>query len=204
VLLLDADLRRPKVADLLGLEGSVGLTTVVLGRASVADVVQEWGTSGLHVLPAGSAPPNPSELLGSGQMAKLLRELREGYDYVVVDTPPVLPVADAVILSRQVDGALVVANVTRAHRRHLSEAIRTLEQVGGRILGIVLNQVRREEEAYRYDGQSDPGWDVLPDGEPTQRAGDDAGRTAHRVEVSPVVAMSRPTGVPAGRQELRR
>lgn len=204
VLLVDADLRRPRVADLLGLEGSVGLTTVVLGRATVADVVQEWGTSGLHVLPAGSAPPNPSELLGSAQMAKLLRELRARYDYVVIDTPPVLPVADAVILSRQVDGVLVVANVTRAHRRHLSETLRTLEQVGGRTLGIVLNQVRREEETYRYDGQGDPGWDVLPDGEPGQRADDSAHRTAPGGVVGPMVAISPPTGAAAGRQELRR
>lgn len=205
VLLMDADLRRPRVANLLGLEGSVGLTTVVLGRALVADVVQEWGTSGLHVLAAGSAPPNPSELLGSVQMAKLLRELRARYDYVVVDTPPVLPVADAVILSRQVDGALVVANVTRAHRRHLSEAIRTIEQVDGRILGIVLNQVRREEETYRYDGQQDLGWDVLPDGEPSLRADDTADRTAPATEVRPMTAVPGPgLGAAAGRQELHR
>lgn len=204
VLLLDADLRRPKIADLLGLEGSVGLTTVVLGRASVAEVVQEWGPSGLHVLPAGSAPPNPSELLGSVQMARVLRELRARYDYVVVDTPPVLPVADAVILSRQVDGALVVANVTRAHRRHLSEAIRTMEQGGGRIVGIVLNQVRREEEAYRYEGRNDPGWDVLPDGEPTQPAPEDVGPTAPGGKVSSAVGTSRPTEAAGRRQELRR
>ncbi|MCW2900611.1 MAG: capsular exopolysaccharide family [Streptosporangiaceae bacterium] len=203
VLLMDADLRRPAIARLLGLEGAVGLTTVVLGRASVADVVQEWGTAGLHVLPAGSAPPNPSELLGSRQMAALLRDLRARYDYVVIDTPPVLPVADAVILSRQLDGTLIVANVTRAHRRHLTEALRSLEQVGGRVLGIVLNQVRREEETYRYDGDGDPGWDVLPDGEPMPRIDDGRRPPEPERQISPSVPMSQPaaTAVRAGGQE---
>lgn len=151
VLLVDADLRRPSVATVLGLEGAAGLTTVLVGEAEPADVVQEWGAAGLHVLTAGALPPNPSELLGSPAMAALLARLRGEYDHVVLDTAPVLPVADAAILSRVVDGTLVVANVTRVRRHQLTETLTGLDRLGGRTLGVVLNQVRRDESAYTYE-----------------------------------------------------
>jgi capsular exopolysaccharide synthesis family protein len=151
VLLVDADLRRPSVADLLGVEGAVGLTTVLLGQVRPEDVVQVWGSAGLHVLPSGPVPPNPSELLGSPAMRHLLDGLRAAYDYVVLDTTPLLPVADAAILSRAVDGSIVVANATRVRRHQFAEALRTLEGVDARVLGVVLNQVRRAGDAYRYE-----------------------------------------------------
>lgn len=150
VLLIDADLRRPAIADRLGLEASAGLTTVLLGRAPVADLVQEWGTGGLHVLASGPVPPNPSELLGSPAMRRLLERLRDDYDHIVVDTAPVLPVADAAILSRSVDGLLVLANVKRVRRAQLSETLRSLAHVEATVLGVVLNQVHREPEVYGY------------------------------------------------------
>ncbi len=150
VLLVDADLRRPMLAERLGIEGAAGLTSVLLGRVAVADVIQDWGPAGLQVLAAGPVPPNPTELLGSAAMGRLLRALREGYDYVVLDTAPVLPVADAVVLSRLVDGTLVVVNATRARRGELSETLSALDRVGAQVPGIVLNQVRRDEDAYGY------------------------------------------------------
>ncbi|TFV52993.1 polysaccharide biosynthesis tyrosine autokinase [Blastococcus sp. TF02A-35] len=150
VLLVDADLRRPAIAERLGLEGAAGLTTVLLGRAGLPDLVQEWGTSGLHVLTAGPVPPNPSELLGSPAMRRLLEAAREEYDHVVVDTAPVLPVADAAILSRSVDGVLLLANVTRVRRAQLTEALRSLAQVEAGVQGVVLNQVHREADVYGY------------------------------------------------------
>jgi capsular exopolysaccharide synthesis family protein len=151
VLLLDADLRRPTVATITGLEGAVGLTTVLLGQAALADVVQEWGSSGLHVLPAGGLPPNPAELLGSPRMQSLLREMRGRYRFVVIDSPPLLPVADAAVLSQYVDGVLVIADVTRARRRQLEAALRTLTQIDAPTLGVVLTRVPRKAEEYRYD-----------------------------------------------------
>lgn len=152
VLLVDTDLRRPSVAGLLQLEGAAGLTTVLLGRASVGDVVQDWGSSGLQVLPAGAVPPNPSELLSSPAMRRLVQQLRLDYDHVVLDAPPLLPVADAAILSHHVDGTLLVANVTTVRQHQLREGLHSLDRVHAHTLGLVLNQVRREGSAYRYDG----------------------------------------------------
>ena len=150
VLLVDADLRRPAVARVLGIEGGVGLTTVLAGEADVDDVVQEWGGSGLAVLPSGAVPPNPAELLSSPAMRRLVSELRTRYEYVVVDTPPVLPVADASVLSRVVDGMVVVANARRVRRRQLTQGLGDLSRVSAHVLGVVLNQVRRDEESYSY------------------------------------------------------
>jgi polysaccharide biosynthesis transport protein len=154
VLLVDADLRRPSIATALGIEGSVGLTTVLSGQAEVADVVQEWGTNGLDVLASGPVPPNPAELLGSPAMHRLVQELRRTYDYVVVDTAPLLPVTDAAVLSRVVDGTILVADAGRVRRGQVAQALANLEQVSGRVLGVVLNRIQRDETSYeyRYDG----------------------------------------------------
>jgi capsular exopolysaccharide synthesis family protein len=155
VLLVDADLRRPSVAGLLGLEGAAGLTTVLLGRASVQDVVQDWGDAGLSVLTTGPLPPNPSEFLSAPAMDAIVRDLRYKYDYVVLDTTPVLPVADAAMLSHSVDGVVVVADVRRVRRHQLTEALHTLAQVNGRTLGVALNRVRHREQLYgaRVEGR---------------------------------------------------
>lgn len=151
VVLVDGDLRRPSVAGYLGVEGSVGLSTVLIGRASLADVVQPWGEPHLHVLPAGAVPPNPSELVGSASMVWVLRELAAEYDFVVVDTPPLLPVTDAAILARLVDGAIMVAGAGRVRRHDLEGALAALETVGARLLGVVLNHLsHRQRDAYLY------------------------------------------------------
>ncbi|MFS0703553.1 polysaccharide biosynthesis tyrosine autokinase [Cellulomonas sp. 179-A 9B4 NHS] len=151
VALVDADLRRPSVGKYMGLEASVGLTTVLIGRASVDDVMQPWGTGALHVLPSGQVPPNPSELLGSRAMAQLLKDLTAKYDVVLIDTPPLLPVTDAAILARLTSGALLVVGADKLHRNQLRESVGALETVGARILGIVLNRLeRKQSEAYAY------------------------------------------------------
>lgn len=151
VVLVDADLRRPSVAKYMGLEGAVGLTTVLIGRAEAADVIQPWGNGYLHVLPSGQIPPNPSELLGSHAMGALLDELTTSYDVVLVDTPPLLPVTDAAVLSKLTGGALVVVGVDRLHRSQLTEALDALETVDARVLGIVLNrQPRKQADTYAY------------------------------------------------------
>jgi polysaccharide biosynthesis transport protein len=166
VLLVDADLRRPTVATALGIEGGAGLTSALLGQAPWADLVQEWGTAGLAVLPSGPIPPNPAELLGSPAMEGLIEQVRAAYDYVVVDTAPVLAVTDGVVLSRFVDGTLVVANAERVRRAQLAESLHTLSRVGSRVLGVVLNQVRRDEESYDYRRAEEPAddGDLVPAG----------------------------------------
>ncbi len=152
VLLVDADLRRPSIAGYLGLEGAVGLTTVLIGKAAFDDVVQPYANTSLDVLAAGQIPPNPSELLGSAAMRSLLDELSSQYDTVLIDTPPLLPVTDAAVLGRQVGGALVIAGMDRIHRPQLREALESLETAGCQVLGVVVNKVaRREVGAYVYE-----------------------------------------------------
>jgi polysaccharide biosynthesis transport protein len=151
VALVDADLRRPSVAEYMGLEGAVGLTTVLIGQADLADVIQPWGDGSLHVLPSGQIPPNPSELLGSRPMAELLERLASQYDIVLIDTPPLLPVTDAAILAKLAGGALVVVGADRLHRQQLADALGSLETVGARVLGLVLNRLaHRQSDAYSY------------------------------------------------------
>ncbi len=150
VLLIDADLRRPSMAALMGMEGAAGLTTVLIGRAEFGDVVQEWGAGDLHVLPSGQIPPNPSELLDSPAMTQLLEFLEQRYDYVILDTAPLLPVTDAAILSRLAMGTIVVANARRVRRHQLADALGFLGQVEGRVLGVVLNAANKTGEEYGY------------------------------------------------------
>lgn len=151
VALIDADLRRPSLAKYMGIEGQVGLTTVLIGRADVADVIQPWGNGYLHVLPSGQIPPNPSELLGSHAMAALLERLTNEYDVVLVDTAPLLPVTDAAILAKLTGGALVVVGADKLHEHQLAEAIGALKTVDARILGVVLNRLaRKQSDSYSY------------------------------------------------------
>lgn len=151
VVLIDADLRRPSVATSLGLEGQVGLTTVLIGRAEFDDVVQRWERSSLDVLPSGRIPPNPSELLGSKAMERLLEQLTARYDVVLLDTPPLLPVTDAAVLGNLAGGALVIAGADRVHRPQLRESMDALTTAGVHIHGLVLNRMARQETGtYAY------------------------------------------------------
>ncbi|GHG55687.1 chromosome partitioning protein [Flavimobilis marinus] len=157
VLLIDADMRRPSVAKYMGIEGHVGLTTVLIGRATMEDVVQPFGAGSLDVLAAGQTPPNPSELLGSGAMGELLERASAAYDVVIIDTPPLLPVTDATILARRTGGAIVVVGAERIQRAQLAESLSSLETAGARALGVVLNRAKRtKSDSYSYyDYRSD-------------------------------------------------
>ena len=151
VLLLDADLRNPSVATALGLEGSVGLTTILLGRAEPSDVIQQWGSSSLYILPAGQRPPNPSELLGSEPMEQLFQKLSHDFDFILVDSPPVVPVIDAVLINRLTHGLILVVADERTRKRDLASAVKSLETVDVPISGFALNMVANHKTAgYRY------------------------------------------------------
>jgi capsular exopolysaccharide synthesis family protein len=154
VVLVDADLRRARVAEMFGLEGAVGLTNVIRRQLPVADALQGWQDT-VAVLASGPLPPNPSEILGSQSMTALVDELSALADIVIFDAPPVLPVTDAVVLATQVDGVLVVARYGRTQRSLAAEAHRRLQGVGAHIVGFVLNGVpnsasRGYYEDYRY------------------------------------------------------
>ena len=148
VLLVDADLRRPRVAKRLGLEGSVGLTTVLIGRATFDDVVQPL-VGGVDVLAAGQLPPNPSELLGSEAMRGLVTEATTNYDYVLFDTAPLVPVADTAALSRVIGGVIVVVGSGGVDAAQFEEALASVQAAEGTLLGVVLNKLRAEDAGHR-------------------------------------------------------
>ena len=151
VLLVDADLRRPKLADYMGIEGAVGLTDVLVGRAELTDVIQPWGRAQLFVLPGGRIPPNPSELLGSARMTHLIAEFNRTFDVVIFDAAPLLPVTDAAILAKNVGGAIIVVAAGRTHKNQLKSAISVLDNVGAPISGLVLTMLpTKGPDAYGY------------------------------------------------------
>ncbi|QTE28902.1 polysaccharide biosynthesis tyrosine autokinase [Pengzhenrongella sicca] len=149
ICLVDADLRRPSVADYLELEGSAGLTTVLIGRATLDDVIQVPGQSGLHVLTSGQIPPNPSELVSSERMAQVLDELKSRYEMVLFDSPPLLPVTDAAVLGKLTEGVLLVAGAGIVTRDQLKDSIEMLSTVGARLFGLVLNRAPRRDGGSR-------------------------------------------------------
>ncbi|SFT69675.1 capsular exopolysaccharide family [Geodermatophilus amargosae] len=157
VALVDADLRRPSVADTFGLEGAAGLTTVLIGQAGLDDVLQEWGSAGLHVLTTGPLPPNPSELLASPAMADVLARLQETHDVVLIDGAPLLPVTDSAVLARIVSGTMVVADTSRIRRPALTSSLALLRRLDARVVGVVLTHVRqRSSDTYGYESTQEP------------------------------------------------
>ncbi|MFF0308440.1 polysaccharide biosynthesis tyrosine autokinase [Streptosporangium sp. NPDC004379] len=152
VILVDGDLRRPRVPHYLGIEGAVGLTDVLIGKMALRDVVQTWGEPGLSVLPSGRIPPNPSELLASQAMRTLLGQLMESHDMVIIDAPPLLPVTDAAALAAICDGALLIARYGRTRREHLVRAVELLSSINARLVGAVLNFVPVRRSNYHGYG----------------------------------------------------
>ena len=140
VCVVEADLRRPKLADLLGLERAVGLTSVLAGRVHVGQAVQHW-PGGVDVLASGPLPPNPSELLASQQMVNVLAELRAQYDVILLDTPPLLPVTDAAAVAPATDGAILVCRYKQTRRDQLRSATEALRAVSAPVLGTVFTMV---------------------------------------------------------------
>ena len=153
VTIIEADLRKPKVTRYLGMVGGVGLTNILAGTADVDDVIQKYGASGLSVIAAGPAPPNPGELLASSQMQALIDKLRTRADYVLVDAPPLLPVADSAGLAVMMDGVLLAVRYSVTSRDQLRQAAATLQRVKAKVLGVILNVVPPKAQvasAYGY------------------------------------------------------
>jgi len=153
VLLLEGDLRRPRAAEYLGLEGAVGLTNVLVGQADIEEALQPWGDGRLSVLPSGSIPPNPSELLASAGMERLLAQMRERFDVIVIDSPPLLPVTDGAVLAVRADGALLVVRHGVTTTGQVSAAVAALKAVDARLIGTVMTMVPpRGAQAAGYAG----------------------------------------------------
>jgi non-specific protein-tyrosine kinase len=152
VVLVDGDLRKPAVGSYLGISSAAGLTSVLAGQHELRDVVVNYGRDTLAVLPSGPTPPNPSELLGSQQMADLLGILANHYDIVVIDAPPLLPVTDAAVLAAIADGAVLVLRHGRTRREEAQRAIQALAAVNAKLLGTVLNFAPKRSRGGGYDG----------------------------------------------------
>ena len=138
-LLIDADLRRPMVAEQFGVDGSVGLSQLLASAVSVEDAIQPSSVPLLTLLPAGQVPPNPSELLGSRRMKELISELSRSH-FVIIDAPPVLAVTDAQLLARHADGAFLVAVAGKTRSLGLTRSISAIRDIGAKVYGVVLNR----------------------------------------------------------------
>jgi tyrosine-protein kinase len=155
VCIVDCDLRRPRLAALFGLDSTVGFASVLLGQSTLDDALQASESLGpfLRILPAGPIPPNPSELLASSRMQSVVEALSERYDIVLIDTPPTLPVSDALVVSRMADAVLVVASVGSTNRRDMHRALELMGNVSAPVIGSVLNRAKesaRDDYGYGY------------------------------------------------------
>lgn len=155
VLVVDCDLRKGRLHDVFHLSREPGLTQLVLGFNAASDVVQKTAVDGLFVLPSGTLPPNPSELLGGERMREELQALSKLYDVVILDTPPLLAASDASVLGRYCDGVLLVVRAGHTDRAAAQQAVEQLRTVGANVVGAVLNDPDSKMESYggyyRYD-----------------------------------------------------
>ncbi|RMH56062.1 MAG: polysaccharide biosynthesis tyrosine autokinase [Candidatus Hydrogenedentota bacterium] len=175
VLAVGCNLRRPALHKLFGIPKKPGMTDVLIGAKKWQEVVKETGIENLHAFCSGPIPPNPSELIASEAMTEMIREVREEYDVIVFDCPPVLPVTDAAVLSSKVDSVLLVYHVGKAAREALLRAKVQLENVGARLLGIVLNRIPAEGRLgysyyyYHYHYYGDPTSEIETNGKVLRR-----------------------------------
>jgi tyrosine-protein kinase len=149
VMALSADLRKPRLHRFFGLDNERGLSSVLGGQAQLADVARRVeGLDSLRIVTSGPVPPNPAELLSSDKMESLLRDLSSSADYVVIDTPPALVVSDAMIVAPRADGIVVVVDADTTTGGAASHTIDQLEQVGGNVIGSVLNRFDPSKARY--------------------------------------------------------
>ncbi len=179
VCLVEGDMRRPKVAQYLGVESAVGLTDVLRGALELEAVLLPWRRGLLTVLPTGAIPPNPSELLSSKQMRIMLDELRRRFDIVIIDAAPLLPVADGAIVASVADGAVLITRHGRTTRDQVERAAVSLDQVGARLLGVALNFVPARKRGYGGYGYGYGGYGYGYGAEEAAAAKADAKKAKH-------------------------
>lgn len=177
VLLLEADLRRPRAATYLNLENSVGVTTVLLGKVTVQEAIQPI-TGSADLLASGTIPPNPAELLQSAGMQRMLRELEQMYDVILIDAPPLLPVTDASLLASIADGAIIVIHHGVTTRDQLHAAAERLISVEANLLGTIVNMTPPPKRSGSYGYGYGYGYGYAPTGDETSPAVPDRSRSA--------------------------
>lgn len=200
VVLVDADMRRPMIHRRFGMPSGVGLSDVIAGDVDVLDALVDVGVDNLRVLPAGTLPPNPAELLASPRMRALGGFLCDGADIVVIDGPPVLAVSDTFEMAPNADAVLMVVRAQKSHRRTLNDALERLDSVGATVSGLVVNDLGEKStaytyysQAYEYQPQGDPDRDPLDQQSPKKDAQDaEDAEDARRYNVS----FTRGAGMP--------
>lgn len=150
VLLVDADMRKPTAHYTFSLMNTHGLTNVLTRQQKLVDVVQETEIQNVHLLTCGPIPPNPAELLNSKMMELVIKEAMDEFDMVILDTPPVMAVADAQILSNKVDGTIIVTSSGKTDRDQLEKTKENLEKANANLLGVVLNNKPIDQSTYYY------------------------------------------------------
>ena len=150
VLLIDADLRKPRVHRVFAMDKEPGLTEVLTGRRDPFEMIRQTEVEGLSVLTSGSLPPNPTELLGSEKMKQVIGEAATHFDFVIVDSPPILPVSDSIVLSTMVDGVVVVVNSATTAKQQIRVACARLRYARAKIFGVLLNKVNLQSPEYKY------------------------------------------------------
>ncbi|WP_306239508.1 polysaccharide biosynthesis tyrosine autokinase [Ornithinimicrobium cryptoxanthini] len=195
VCVVDADLRRPRLMEAVGLEGAIGLTNLLIGDLTLREVTQTW-MGRVTMIGSGPIPPNPSELLGSPRMRELLETLQGEYDYVLIDTPPLLPVTDAAVLTALAGGTILVVGVTIIKTEHLHSSLEILRNVEAPLLGLVLNRLPTSSSspyAYGYGY----GYHQERATEPSRFRRAALGGRPPRMPVGPGPHAAAPTGDPA-------
>ena len=153
VVIIDADMRRPRLQNIFNVDMREGLSSVLSSDASEADmlaIVETDEASGLDVMSSGPIPPNPAELLGSDQMRRLMTALQARYNHVIVDSPPISSFTDGVLISTMVDGVLLVVHGGKSSRHIVRRSKQLLNDVGAKVLGVVLNNVNLQSHDYYY------------------------------------------------------
>jgi succinoglycan biosynthesis transport protein ExoP len=150
VLAVDADLRRPTMHQHFGVPKAPGLSDLIVGKSQPSEAIQDTRFKGLQVLPCGYIPPNPAELLSSPAMRQIITALRAHYDFVLIDSPPILAMADTPVLASLVDGLVLVMAAEVTSRPSIQRAVDQLQKVNGKIIGVVLNKVNLERNSYYY------------------------------------------------------
>jgi capsular exopolysaccharide synthesis family protein len=153
VLVIDADMRRPRIHTIFGTENQQGLSTILASKMNEAEIfsmIEKHEQSGLYLLPAGAIPPNPAELIGSEEMRRLMATLKTSFTHIVIDSPPIASFTDSVLISSLVDGVLLVVHGGRASRGIVRRSRQVLQDVGAKVFGIVLNNVKLDPNDYYY------------------------------------------------------
>ncbi len=153
VLVIDADMRRPRIHTIFDAENHRGLSSILASRmdeAEIFDLIVKDEASSLYLLYAGAIPPNPAELIGSEQMRRLMAVLKTSFDHIVIDSPPIASFTDSVLISSMVDGVMLIVHGGRASRSIVRRSRQVLQDVGAKIFGVVLNNVKLEPDDYYY------------------------------------------------------